>query len=112
MKIYAIAEISTAKIENSATQITVLTSDKPIVTTPVDREENVYLSTFTNASLVNSQLTVPFDSTGNEVPDVSIFDDNNMKIYPYDVMIKSPSTVVIDLTGYTPIDGIWHIKVN
>lgn len=111
MKVYAIVSSAIAKVANSSTQVNVITSDAPPVIVPPQTEIS-YLATFNNNSLINGELIVPFDSSDGDMPQVDLFNQNGIEVYPTDVIIRNPSTIAVVLEGYTPILGSWTIRVN
>lgn len=65
---------------------------------------------FQNNNLTSNRLTVNHNRN-TTTPVLSIYDENSYQIFPTDLKIIDKNNLEIDLTGYTPINGTWKLKI-
>lgn len=76
-----------------------------------DQPNSSVIFTFSQAELTLNKIVLTH-GLGKQPVDVSLFDQSNYEIYPYDVRSLSPNEVEIDLTGLTPITGTWRALIE
>lgn len=67
------------------------------------------LVSFTNSDLVGSNFT--YNHPGNQYPVIEVYNNNNEIVIPTGVTYITSTSTTIDLSGFTPISGTWHLKL-
>lgn len=70
-----------------------------------------YYRNISNADLTDSKIIL-LHNLNTESPTITIFNDQNLQVFPTDFKTVSLSTAELDLTGYTPLINPWRIKVT
>lgn len=70
-----------------------------------------YRLAFTNGSLTGNILSVTHNLGIMYVAGVTVYDNNNQKIIPNEIMPLTANTLSVDLTTFTPLTGTWNLIV-
>lgn len=69
-----------------------------------------YSTAFTNSSLSSGVLTVTHNLEYEYVV-VSVYDNTDKQIIPSEVTTVNANSLQVDLSGFVPITGTWHVTI-
>ena len=79
-------------------------------TGPAGESGSAYKTTFVNADLTSSKITITH-SLNIEHPIVEVYDDNDDITWPTQITYLTVDTIELDFTGGTPLTGTYKVRV-
>lgn len=74
--------------------------------------KNTFTDTFVNDDLSSSNVLTVTHNLAQTLCLVEIYDNNNKKINPDDIILVNTNSLTIDLSSFAPLTGTWNVIVK